>query len=168
MEIRFQRGIKKKGQQRKLTGLPVKSLAANRICNDSSTNPTKSSANRRCFRVSSDGGLIELVTIRPEGTRVCRIATDPECLHKGPRRLQKRATFRANSSQVDRSQLCMPEGSNLNETSLGTVLPLTTERVARKRITKPPDLELVEHGKPLERCVRPMKSREYLLGLTTQ
>lgn len=30
--------------------------------------------------------------------------------------------------------------------SLGHVLPLTTERVARKRLTKPPDLVLVEHA----------------------
>ena len=121
---------------------------------------TTANRSQRCFRVSSDGGQ------QWYGPALDAYSCDHH--DRKIRPAVRKATFRANSIQVDRSQLCMPEGSNLNETSLGTVLPLTTERVARKRITKPPDLELVEHGKPLERCVRPMRSREYLLGLTTQ
>lgn len=85
----------------------------------------------------------------------------------------------------------MPEGFNLNKESPGTVEPLTTGRVARKCLTKPHDLELVEHvdsfdgvkssrirahslswmqasdtfkAISLERCVVPTRVREYLLG----
>ena len=130
------------------------------ITHDFPVYTTSQSRSQRCFRVSSDGGQ------QWYGPALDAYSCDHH--DRKIRPAVRKATFRANSIQVDRSQLCMPEGSNLNETSLGTVLPLTTERVARKRITKPPDLELVEHGKPLERCVRPMKSREYLLGLTTQ
>ena len=97
-----------------------------------------------------------------------------------------------------------------NKASPGTVVPLTTGRMARKCLTKPLDLELVEHvdsfdcgvaawieperdpclieksisaevksivqprNRPtfkaisLKSCVGPMRSREYLLALTTQ
>ena len=110
-------------------------------------------------------------------------------------------------TQTRTSRACSQIG---HKASPGTVVPLTTGRVARKCLTKPLDLELVEHvdsfdcgvaawieperdpclieksisaevksivqprNRPtfkaisLKSCVRPMRSREYLLALTTQ
>lgn len=97
----------------------------------------------------------------------------------------------AQKSNPSAFQRCL-SGSTATQTStkssLGTVLPLTTERVARKRLTKPPELEQVEHVNSfdsdsmikglssaqvlrwiveslsklltLESCFRPMRSRE--------
>ena len=110
--------------------------------------------------------MIEGVVYRQRKGRVP--LQDPAFSHpvsfSGHREKSDNNTISSISNTPRHYRRCL-SGSTATQTSkkssLGPVVPLTTERVARKRLTKPPELELVEYVdsfmKDVARCLRPVR-----------